>query len=225
MSLFDYGGQSVFNIFSLRNMEFICLCSIWNGSYLLRKRGFIINNFSLQLHYYNMYNLFPLVLWPDANLLLLLSLLLVLFNQGLSYLSFWLNSVVVHIIHGTIQLRKPLHLYSSEGKEILPVILINIFKFLHYYILFFLPIWHGLLFWTIKMALDQMEEWTYTFFPIDNKLGRDDANLKCLLSVVEKKLLDSSYVHEEKPLSWLLKAFDKLMGEKIAWVSTSWIYI
>jgi hypothetical protein len=41
------------------------------------------------------------------------------------------------------------------------------------------------------------------FFPVDNKLGRGDPTMTQLLSVIEQRIDESDYVHEEKPLSWL----------------------
>jgi len=57
-----------------------------------------------------------------------------------------------------------------------------------------------------------------TFFPVNNRLGRDDPTFKSLMSSIENEIDVSDYVHQEYPISWL-DTFDKLKATRSPFIT------
>lgn len=165
ISIFDFGGQSVFNIvhpFFLTHY----------GAYLL------------------VFNMEWLCRDSDQSIKQLC----------LSYLSFWMNSIVVHT-------------YNSTTHETAPIALIGTRKDIianpaeHEYIstVLFEQFGSNICWPFLQENIGEKGvngRIDLTFFPVDNCLGRNDPTIIKLLTVIEEVIEKSIYVHIDCPLSW-----------------------
>mmetsp|Transcript_23591 Transcript_23591/g.23783 ORF Transcript_23591/g.23783 Transcript_23591/m.23783 type:complete len:1313 (+) Transcript_23591:119-4057(+) len=129
-------------------------------------------------------------------------------QQCLSYLRGWLSSIVVHTSGSSS---------SMSSKDSAPVALIGTHKdyvndtsdhsrisrllnnafSLH-------PAWCKIL---------ENDQTDLCFFPVNNKIGRNDPTVTSLMSTVEIAVLSSSYVHEKVPLTWL-RCLDEMAADE-----------
>jgi GTPase SAR1 family protein len=174
ISLFDFGGQSVFEVihhlFLTRNGVYAL---VFNMEWLLRDG-------------------------PDKE-------------RALRFMRGWLSSIAVHTFDRTTGLTAPIviigtHLdtvTSPAAHEDISTILYEHFS--------------DNLAWRSVVGNEEGRDsngWAFQwFFPVDNKLGKQGAAMKHLMSVVSGVIDKAEYTHKEVPLMWY-KAIDQMADTK-----------
>ena len=162
LSLFDFGGQSVFNII----------------------HHLFLTSYGVYVVVFNMEDLLD----DDRK------------EHALNELSFWINSIVIHTL-------------DSETGKTAPVFLAGTHKDI-----IANPSDHE----RISKNIDDMfgrnigwpsivENSSFCFFPVDNRIGHQDDVVADLMSKVENVLKEADYVKAPRPLTWL-KAMDDLLA-------------
>eukprot|EP01041_Mallomonas_annulata_P031695 gene31695-54038_t len=124
-------------------------------------------------------------------------------DDCMAYLTFWVNSIVVHTTHKSSNGRTCTAPVAFVGTHMDKVpspadhekISITIFEAFSSNIAFANCIQYD----TAKAANGTA---TFNFFPVNNKLSRSDPGILSLMKSIEKKLDELDYMHEEKDLSW-----------------------
>jgi hypothetical protein len=164
VSVFDFGGQSVFNVIH---------------PFFLTRFGVYVITFNME--------------WLAS------SADPVIREECIRYMSFWLNSVIIHT--------------QNEKGEIAPVVFVGTRKDLitspaeHQAISTYLyNIFSNSLAWSFVIenngAEGQFGKADLCFFPVNNTIGNQDPTVQKLLQLIEESIDQSSYVHVERPLSW-----------------------
>jgi serine/threonine protein kinase len=164
ISVFDFGGQSVFNVIH---------------PFFLTRFGVYIITFNME--------------WMSSSADAAVR------EECIRYMSFWLNSVIVHT--------------QNEKGQVAPVMFVGTRKDL-----ITSPAEHQAISTSLYNIFCNSLAWSYVienngaegsfgkadlcFFPVNNKLGNEDPTVQKLLQLVEKSIDGSSYVHVERPLSW-----------------------
>jgi GTPase SAR1 family protein len=174
LSIFDFGGQSVFNVI----------------------HPFFLTRYGVYLIVFNM----QWFLDPDERIRM----------ECISYLTFWVNSVVIHTLNDREE-TAPIIFVGTRGDLVVsPADHESISTFLY-------QTFRSSIAWPFVLENSRTQGVNGTidmfFFPINNRLGRKDANLIKLLQVIEDRLDVSDYIHEERPLTWL-KLLDQMTAQK-----------
>jgi GTPase SAR1 family protein len=158
ISVFDFGGQSVFNVIH---------------PFFLTRLGVYVITFNMEW----------LVSSADPAIQ----------EECIRYMSFWLNSVIIHT--------------QNEKDEIAPVVFVGTKKDL-----ITSPVEHQAISTCLYNLFCNSLAWSYVienngepdlhFFPVNNKLGNQDSTVQKLLQLIDNSIDESSYVHVERPLSW-----------------------
>eukprot|EP01041_Mallomonas_annulata_P005179 gene5179-10358_t len=178
LSVYDFGGQSVFNVI----------------------HPFFLTRYGVYLIVFNM----KWLLSNDFEK-----------NECISYLSHWLNSVIVHTYHkdpttgsaltapfAFVGTHKDI-INNAGNHEKISQILYDTFGSN--------IAWGSLL---DNIGEDGVRGKTNMyFFPIDNTISRRDTTVLRLLQTIETAVNRESYVHEEKPLTWF-RALDEISNSK-----------
>lgn len=179
VSLFDFGGQSVFNVI---HHFFLTKC----GVYLLvfNMEWMVSNNHSEK-------------------------------QSCLAYLSFWLNSIIIHtqdadghiapvVLVGTRKDKVP----QMEQHLSISSLLFNEFKSS--------VAWRDLI--ENEGIQTDSGKMDLCFFPVDNTSGRHDPTMAKLMKCIEAAIDASAYVHAEQPLSWL-QALDMINAHEQSYLT------
>jgi GTPase SAR1 family protein len=164
ISVFDFGGQSVFNVIH---------------PFFLTRFGVYVITFNME--------------WLSSSAEATVR------EECIRYMSFWLNSVIIHT--------------QNEKGQVAPVVFVGTRKDL-----ITSPAEHQAISTSLYNIFCRSIAWPYVienngaegpygkadlcFFPVNNKLGNDDPTVRKLLQLIEKSIDNSSYVHVERPLSW-----------------------
>jgi serine/threonine protein kinase/GTPase SAR1 family protein len=188
VSLFDFGGQSVFNVI----------------------HPFFLTRLGVYIIVFNMEDCIS----EDEDVK----------EECLSQLSFWINSVVVHT--------------SNSVGNTAPIVLAGTHKDTVKDIAE-----HQIISNTIESAFCKNSAWksvieyefdeyatshpcsmqSLVFFPIDNTMSSDDPTMVKLMTAVDRRIDESDYVHEERPLNWL-QVYDLLMATKQDYISLETVF-
>jgi GTPase SAR1 family protein len=180
ISVFDFGGQSVFNVIH---------------PFFLTRFGVYVVTFNMEW----------LSCAADPAIR----------EECVRYLSFWLNSVLIHT--------------QNEKGEVAPIFLVGTRKDL-----ITSPAEHQQISTFLYNAFCNSLVWSYVienngaegpfgkadlcFFPVNNKLGNQDPTVQKLLQLTEQSIDQSNYVHVERPLSWF-QVFDIFKSKNVPYLS------
>ena len=139
-------------------------------------------------------------------------------NECLRWLTFWVNSVVVHTsrIEGEVHSTAPVAFVGTH-KDLVPDatdhnrISTLLFETFHAN-----AAWPYLM--TNAGAQGARGTQTLNFFPVNNRIGNRDSTFRSLMNVVEAKVDASDYVHDEKPLGWF-RALDDMTAKGTSYLS------
>jgi GTPase SAR1 family protein len=182
ISVFDFGGQSVFNVIH---------------PFFLTRFGVYVITFNME--------------WLSSSTDPAIR------DECIRYMSFWLNSVIIHT--------------QTEKGEIAPIIFVGTRKDLintpaeHQAISTFLyDTFCNSLAWSYvienKGAEGPFGKANLCFFPVNNKLGNQDPTVQKLLVLVEETIDKSNYVHVERPLSWF-QVLDNFKSKNVPYLEYS----
>jgi GTPase SAR1 family protein len=182
ISVFDFGGQSVFNVIH---------------PFFLTRFGVYVITFNME--------------WLAS------SADPVIREECVRYMSFWLNSVIIHT--------------QNEKEEIAPVVFVGTRKDL-----ITSPAEHQAISTSLYNLFCNSLAWSFViennggagqfgkadlcFFPVNNKLGNQDPTVQKLLQLIDKSIDESSYVHVERPLSWF-KVLDIFKSKNVPYLEYS----
>jgi len=117
----------------------------------------------------------------------------------MEYLSFWLNSVVVHTLNEQGKTAPIVFVGTRKDKVCSPsdhqAISQIIYEKFGYNIC-----WPHVI--ENTEGVNTNGQVSLCFFPVDNTAGRNDPTLRRLLQEIEKVIDGSDYVHVDHPLSW-----------------------
>jgi GTPase SAR1 family protein len=180
ISVFDFGGQSVFNVIH---------------PFFLTRFGVYVVTFNME--------------WLSSTADPAIR------EECVRYLSFWLNSVLIHT--------------QNEKGEVAPIFLVGTRKDL-----ITSPAEHQQISTFLYNAFCNSLVWSYVienngaegpfgkadlcFFPVNNKLGNQDPTVQKLLQLTEDSIDKSSYVHVERPLSWF-QVLDIFKSKNVPYLS------
>lgn len=174
ISIFDYGGQSVFNVI----------------------HHLFLTRYGVYLLVFNM----EWLVSDDQELR----------GRCLSYLTFWLNSVVMHTLTKDSGIPPILLVGTRKDKVRSPGDHQKISKIL-------IDTFQTSAAWPFILENSEGEgtngRTTLSFFPVDNTKGLKDATVAYMMKVIERAILESSYVKAKVPLAWL-QALDQLTNQK-----------
>jgi hypothetical protein len=132
-------------------------------------------------------------------------------EECIRYMSFWLNSVIIHT--------------QNEKEEIAPVVFVGTRKDL-----ITSPEEHQAISTCLYNLFCNSLAWSYVienngepylcFFPVNNKLGNQDLTVQKLLQLIDNSIDESSYVHVERPLSWF-KVLDIFKSKNVPYLEYS----
>jgi GTPase SAR1 family protein len=182
VSVFDFGGQSVFNVIH---------------PFFLTRFGVYVITFNME--------------WLASSADPAIR------EECIRYMSFWLNSVIIHT--------------QNEKGEVAPVVFVGTRKDLitnpaeHQAISTYL---YGLfcnsLAWSYVIENNGAEgpfgKADLCFFPVNNKIGNQDPTVQKLLELIEESIDQSSYVHVERPLSWF-QVLDNFKSKNVPFLEYS----
>jgi GTPase SAR1 family protein len=182
VSVFDFGGQSVFNMIH---------------PFFLTRCGVYVITFNME--------------WLASSADLAIR------EECIRYMSFWLNSVIIHS--------------RNEKEEIAPVVFVGTRKDL-----ITSPEEHQAISTSLYNIFSNSPAWSYVienngatvqfgkadlcFFPVNNKLGNQDPTVQKLLQLIESAIDASNYVHVERPLSWF-KVLDIFKSKNVPYLKYS----
>jgi GTPase SAR1 family protein len=182
ISVFDFGGQSVFNVIH---------------PFFLTRFGVYVITFNME--------------WLSSSTDPAIR------DECIRYMSFWLNSVIIHT--------------QTEKGEIAPIIFVGTRKDL-----IKTPAEHQAISTELYNIFSNSLAWSYVvenngaegpfgkadlcFFPVNNKLGNQDPTVQKLLVLVEETIDKSSYVHVERPLSWF-QVLDNFKSKNVPYLEYS----
>lgn len=179
VSLFDFGGQSVFNVI---HHFFLTKC----GVYLL------------------VFNMEWLVTDNAAEK-----------ETCLAYLSFWLNSIIIHTQDGNGRTAPVVLVGTRKDKvtdpaqhEAISFLLFNEFKSS--------IAWRDIV--ENQSADGHNGKIDLFFFPVDNTAGRSDPTMQKMMKAIEDAIDASDYAHSEQPLSWL-QALDAINAKDVPYLA------
>jgi GTPase SAR1 family protein len=180
ISVFDFGGQSVFNVIH---------------PFFLTRFGVYVVTFNME--------------WLSSTADPAIR------EECVRYLSFWLNSVLIHT--------------QNEKGEVAPIFLVGTRKDL-----ITSPAEHQQISTFLYNAFCNSLVWSYVienngaegpfgnadlcFFPVNNKLGNQDPTVQKLLQLTEQSIDQSNYVHVERPLSWF-QVLDIFKSKNVPYLS------
>ena len=168
LSLFDFGGQSVFDIIH---------------HFFLTKYGVYILVFRMDW-----------ILSSDQSLV----------DRCFSLLSFWMNSITVHTLDPSEDTVAPIVMVGTRKDEIHDIIQ-------HQQISILLDKYYSRCKAWVSVLENENEQ--LCFFPVNNKLGRQDPTVVNMMTTIEKVVEKANYVIQEKPLNWF-RALDKIQSIK-----------
>ena len=168
VSLFDFGGQSVFEVihhlFLTRNGVYAL---VFNMEWLLTEG-------------------------QDKE-------------RALRFMRSWLSSIAVHTFNKTTLMTAPIMIVGTRLDIVRsPAAHEKISTILHEHLSDNLA-WRSVV--GNKDGMDSNGRAFQWFFPVDNKLGKQDAAMKHLISIVTEIIERAEYTHKEVPLTWF-KAID-----------------
>ncbi|CAM9943761.1 unnamed protein product, partial [Ectocarpus fasciculatus] len=174
LTLFDYGGQSVFNV-----IHHLFLTP--SGVYVL------------------VFNMESLVSGEEERQL------------ALSYMRFWLNSIIVHAFDRTTGATAPIVIVGTRKDKVpdpekhaeISTLIYENFKGCR--------AWPSVL--SNKSGSSNRAKTLLHFFPVDNTLHRNDPVMADMMSAVEEKLKSSRYSNQLIPLTWF-KCHDTMVATK-----------
>jgi GTPase SAR1 family protein len=182
ISVFDFGGQSVFNVIH---------------PFFLTRFGVYVITFNME--------------WLSSSTDPAIR------DECIRYMSFWLNSVIIHT--------------QTEKGEIAPIIFVGTRKDL-----IKTPAEHQAISTELYNIFSNSLAWSYVvenngaegpfgkadlcFFPVNNKLGNQDPTVQKLLLLVEETIDKSSYAHVERPLSWF-QVLDNFKSKNVPYLEYS----
>ena len=164
ISVFDYGGQSVFN--AIHNI-------------FLTKYGVYTVVFNMEL-----------LLQNDTQK-----------ELCLSFIRFWVNSIISHTYSASAQSTAPIAFVGTRKDTIheasdhakINQILYNQFSSS--------VAWSNVV--ENSEGTSASGRTTFCFFPVNNKLSNQDPSMKHLMACLEKVMDESEYTHKHVPLSWM----------------------
>ncbi|CAN0225597.1 unnamed protein product, partial [Ectocarpus fasciculatus] len=163
LTLFDYGGQSVFNV-----IHHLFLTP--SGVYVLT------------------FNMESLVSGEQER------------QRSLSYMRFWLNSIIVHAFDSTTGATAPIFIVGTRKDKVPdPEKHAEISTLIH-------DNFNGCRAWpsvvSNKNGSSNRAKTLLHFFPVDNTVHRNDPMMVYMMAAVEEKLKASRYTRKPIPLTW-----------------------
>ncbi len=180
ISVFDFGGQSVFNVI----------------------HPFFLTRFGVYILVFNME-------WLSSKASK------EIMDDCLSYMTFWLNSVIIHTQNEKHEVAPVFFVGTRKDTVSSPAEHLRISTIIY-------ETFSGSLAWPYVVeyagAMGPNGKADFCFYPVNNTQSIEDVTVRELLKRIEETIDGSSYVHVERPLSWF-QVLDLLKQRKVPYLA------